>query len=252
MRRWLVGLALWMVIAPASSAEVRVAVAANFLAPLQELAQVFEGQGGPALRISTGATGHHYAQIVSGAPFDVFLAADQVRPQRLVQEGLAVVGSRFTYAEGGLVLWGRPEAGLPESGFDGLARHGVRRLAIANPRLAPYGLAAQQALQATGQWEALVPRVVQGQSVGQTLQYLATGNASHALVAASYVHMDGRPAGPLLAVPADLHEPIRQDAVQLVNAPNPTGAAAFLRFLQSDRAAAVMAGFGYTPPGKRE
>ena len=252
MWRWIFGLALWAITAVVSATEVRVAVAANFLAPLQALAEAFEAAGGPPVRISSGATGQHYAQIVNGAPFDVFLAADQARPARLVGEGLALRESRFTYAEGRLVLWARPEAELPEAGFAGLAGSSPRRLAIANPRLAPYGAAARAALQASDQWQALQPRIIQGQNVGQALQYLATGNASHALVAASYVHRDGRPPGAWVAVPSHLHAPIRQDAVQLVNAPAPAAARRFLAFLRGATAAAIIERFGYQAPGARQ
>jgi molybdate transport system substrate-binding protein len=224
---------------------VRVAVAANFLSPVQAIAAAFEADGGGPVDIASGATGQHYAQIINGAPFDVFLAADQARPARLLEQGLAVEGSGFTYALGQLVLWAGEGHQLPAGGFVGLADHPVTRLAIANPRLAPYGLAAQDALQATGQWQALQPRIVEGLSVGRALHYLATGNVSHALVAASYAHARGRPAGGWVAVDPGWYDPIRQDAVRLTDAPNPAGARAFLAFLKSAEAQAILQGFGY-------
>lgn len=249
MPRWAFGLVLWLLPVVVLASEVRVAVAANFLAPLEALATRFESTEGIEISISAGATGHHYAQIANGAPFDVFLAADQARPERLVNDGLAIADSRFTYAEGRLVLWADRDAVLPEGGFAALSDAPVRRLAIANPRLAPYGLAARQALEATGQWSALRPRIIEGANVGQTLQYLATGNASHAIVAASYVHRVGRPEGEWARVPATLHAPIRQDAVQLKQARDPDAARRFLAFLQGPDAADVLARFGYATPG---
>lgn len=242
------GIVLTATAVASAAAELRVAVATNFLAPLQVIAEAFEAEHGVPVRISAGATGQHYAQIINGAPFDVFLAADQDRPRRLEADGLAVIGSRMTYAEGRLVLWARPGQSLPEAGLAGLASHLSGRLAMANPRLAPYGLAARQALEATGQWGAMEPSIIQGQNVGQALQYLATGNASHALVAASYAHRDGRPDGEWVLLPEDLHAPIRQDAVMLENAPNPDAARRFLAFLDSDPTHEIMVRFGYRPP----
>ncbi|MEX0450408.1 molybdate ABC transporter substrate-binding protein [Spiribacter sp. 218] len=229
---------------------VRVAVAANFLSPVEVIASAFEAAGGEPVEIVSGATGQHYAQIINGAPFDVFLAADQARPARLLEQGLAIEGSVFTYALGRLVLWAGDGHQLPDNGFAGLVDHPVTRLAIANPRLAPYGRAARDALQATGQWQALQPRLVEGLSVGRALHYLATGNVSHALVAASYTHARGRPGGAWVAVDPSWHEPIRQDAVRLVNASNPAGARAFMTFLKSAEAQTILQGFGYRAAGE--
>lgn len=229
---------------------VRVAVAANFLSPVEAIASAFEAAGGEPVEIVSGATGQHYAQIINGAPFDVFLAADQARPARLLEQGLAIEGSVFTYALGRLVLWAGDGHQLPDNGFAGLVDHPVTRLAIANPRLAPYGRAARDALQATGQWQALQPRLVEGLSVGRALHYLATGNVSHALVAASYTHARGRPGGAWVAVDPSWHESIRQDAVRLVNGPNPAGARAFMTFLKSAEAQTILQGFGYRAAGE--
>ncbi|TQE99828.1 MAG: molybdate ABC transporter substrate-binding protein [Spiribacter salinus] len=249
MPRWALGLVFWLLPTVGLADEVRIAVASNFLAPLEVLAARFEAAEQIETRISAGATGHHYAQIANGAPFDVFLAADQARPARLIDEGLAVAASRFTYASGGLVLWAGPDEAMPESGLSGLTAPDVHRLAIANPRLAPYGLAARQALEATGQWSALRPQIIEGANVGQALQYLATGNASHALVAASYAHMSGQPEGEWQRVPARLHDPIDQDAVLLEQARHPQAGQAFLAFLRSSDAADVLKRFGYKSPG---
>ena len=245
MTRWIIGWMLVLAVTPAIAEPVRVAVASNFLAPLERIADAYAAQGGPALQISAGATGQHYAQIVNGAPYDVFLAADQARPERLVAEGYARPESRFSYAVGRLVLWAGARASLPDNGLAGLAGHPLRRLAIANPELAPYGQAARQALEATGQWSALSDDIIQGQNVGQAFQYLATGNVSHALVAASYTHLDSAPDGDWVTVDARLHDPVRQDAVILEQAPNPEGAERFVEFLQGPVAGEILASFGY-------
>ncbi|TVO66475.1 molybdate ABC transporter substrate-binding protein [Spiribacter aquaticus] len=247
--KWLLAGLLLGLVAPASAAPLKVAVASNFLAPLEALADVYHQRGGPALQISAGATGQLYAQITQGAPYDVFLAADQARPQRLVAEGAALADSRMTYARGRLVLWARPGVELPVNGLAGLQRSLVTRLAIANPALAPYGRAAREALQASGQWSVLSERIVQGQNVGQALQYLATGNVSHALVAASYTRLDEGPAGDHQPVDAQLYAPIRQDAVILSGTASADQARAFLAFLRGPAAADVLASFGYRPAG---
>ena len=228
-----------------AASPLRVAVASNFLLPLEALAQAYEKQGGAALRISAGATGHHYAQIINGAPFDLFLAADQDRPARLVEQGFALPDSQQTYASGSLVLWAYADAALPEQGFAGIAAHGPRRVAIANPQLAPYGRAAEQALKATGQWQALTSVIIEGKNIGQVLQFLATGNVSHALIAASFTAADQRPDGQWIAVDPALHDPIRQDAVILKTARDPAQARAFLNFLQGAEARQILARFGY-------
>lgn len=248
--RLVLTLALVTLLLPfAAGAEtVRVAVATNFLAPLESLAEALSEAGGPTVQASPGSTGRLYAQIVNGAPFDVFLAADQVRPERLEAEGRAVPGSRFTYAEGRLVLWAARGEPLPEDGLAGLDPEAVRRLAIANPRLAPYGRAAQEALRARGLWETLEPRVVLAENVGQALQYVVTGNASHGLVALSYARGPSPPAGEWQAVPEAWHAPVAQDAVLLRDAPAPRAGEAFLDFLRSDAAARVLERYGYRRP----
>lgn len=249
--RWMIGWIFSLAMAPALAAPVQVAVASNFLAPLERIAEAFAAQGGPALQISAGATGQHYAQIINGAPYDVFLAADQARPERLVAEGHARPASRFTYAVGQLVLQAASDATLPADGLSGLSAPPLRRLAIANPELAPYGLAARQALQATGQWSALSGDIIQAQNIGQAYQYVATGNVSHALVAASTTHLSDRPVGEWMPVDSQLHAPIRQDAVILEQARNPVGAERFMAFLRGPAAREILVRFGYQPMAER-
>ena len=245
MPRWALCVGFVLACGPANAAGLSVAVASNFLAPLEAIVKAYVATGGEPVQISPGATGHHYAQIVNGAPYDVFLAADQARPQRLMADGFAVTGSQFTYAKGRLVLWSQTAAQLPAEGLSGLAQQSPRRLAIANPRLAPYGLAARQALMATDQWQALGPVVVRAHNVAQAFQYVVTGNVTHALVAASFVAISAPDQGEWMMVDANLHAPIRQDAVRLKNARNPAEAKAFLAFLRSAKTTAILEQFGY-------
>jgi len=225
--------------------EAAVAVAANFAEVIENLETMFEAATDHTLTVTAGSTGKLYAQIKNGAPFDVFLAADQARPERLEVEGDAVAGSRFTYAVGRLTLW---SAG-PERITDGLAALKAAdfdHLAIANPDLAPYGLAAKQALQHYGLWDALSGKIVMGQNIGQTFSMVATENAQLGFVAKSYV-ISPRNAQPgsRWDVPAGSHEPIRQDAVILKRAAENPSAQAFANFLRSEKARAVIKRFGY-------
>ena len=209
---------------------------------MQEIAPEFEAATGVRLRVSTASTGKLYAQIINGAPFDVLLAADRDRPQRLEASGAAVEGSRFTYAEGQLVLWSRQETdcrGVLDAFDSG-------RLAIANPDTAPYGLAAQQFLEHEGLWDAIEPKLVQGESVIQALQFAATGNARLGFVAASLLLSDAVPeASCTWRVPASMHAPIEQQAVLLRRATDNPDAAAFLAFLQGQRAREIITRHGY-------
>ncbi|MFQ5624364.1 MAG: molybdate ABC transporter substrate-binding protein [Paracoccaceae bacterium] len=232
--------------AGARAGSALIGVAANFAETATALERVFEAASGNDLNITAGSTGRLYAQITNGAPFDILLAADQVRPELLEIGGFAVAGSRFTYAVGHLSLWS-PDAGLiGEDGAALLAAGGFRFLAIANPDLAPYGLAARQALQALGLWDALGERIVMGQNVAQVFSMVATGNAELGLIAKSYAlsPRNGTP-GSRWDVPPDLYDPIRQDAVLLsAGAANPA-AIAFLEFLRTDAARDVIETFGY-------
>ena len=199
---------------PALSAEsLRIAVAANFTDATIQLVTRFEKQSGHSVKVSYGSTGKLFAQIKHGAPFDIFLAADKERPKRLVEEGDAVAGSRFTYAQGRLVLWSA-DAGRFEDGEGYLRQGNIQRLAIANPQTAPYGLAAQQVLQRLGSWKLLSPRLVRGDSIAQTFQFTATGNAAAGLVAASQVQAWPH-KGAVWGVPQNYYDPISQQAVLL-------------------------------------
>lgn len=232
------------------AAALQIAVAANFALPAQKIARAFERETGQRLSIALGSTGKFYAQIRHGAPFALLLAADSETPERLVREGWAVAESRVTYAVGQLVLWSA-QPGLVDEQGDVLVRMArgqlPGKLALADPRLAPYGAAAQQALAQLGLAEALRPHLVLGENIAQAHQFVKSGNAVLGLLALSQVMEDGRIAhGSAWRVPAPLHTPIRQDAVLLkAGATDPT-ARAFLRYLRSDAARAVIAAHGYT------
>ena len=222
--------------------EVLVAVASNFTTALQALARGFEAETGHRVKIATGSTGKLYAQISAGAPFQVFLAADQARPERLEAEGRAVPGTRFTYATGRLALWSADPGRAGGDMRAALTAPNLRHLAIANPELAPYGFAAREALEALGLWTALRPRVVMGQNAGQTFAMVATGNAELGFV--PQAALVGR-GGVRWDVPEGLHAPIRQDAVLLGPGAGHEGAQAFLDYLGSDAAAVVIRRHGY-------
>lgn len=239
-------LLLAALLAPAvQAARVTVAVAANFTAPMQEIAAAFARDTGHEAVLAFGSTGRFYAQVRNGAPYQVLLAADDETPARLEREGRAVPGSRFTYAIGRLVLWSaRP--GVVDGAGRFLRRPGDARVAIADPRLAPYGRAALETMNHLGVAAALQPRLVQGESIAQAYQFVATGNALAGFVALSQVLRDGRIAGgSAWVVPADLHAPIRQDAVLLRSGSGSEAAAALLAYLKGDAARAVMRAHGY-------
>ena len=233
----------------AHAAEVHVAVAANFAGPMARMAQDFTAATGHKLKLSSGATGRFYAQIVAGAPFDVLLAADDETPARLVREGHAVAGTDFPYAIGRLVLWSA-QPGLVDDQGAVLARLDWKHLAIANPRTAPYGRAAMQVLKARGLDPAAAGRVVTGESIAQTYQFVFTRNADLGFVALSQVQWPGQAVvGSQWLVPASLHGEILQSAVLLkAGAKNPA-AAALLAWLKGDVARAVMQAHGYGQPG---
>ena len=231
---------------PAVADTATVAVAANFLAPLQALQEPFEQSGHHELAIVSGSTGQLYAQITNGAPFDVLLAADQETVAKLVAEGLADGDTRFTYAVGTLVLFTRDREKFAPLTLDSLRREDFRWLAIANPKLAPYGLAAQQTLEALGLWEPLQSRLVRGQSIAQTFTLAETRNADLAFVALSQV-IAYRESAAYTTVPEQLHAPLRQDAVRLRRGRDNVAARAFLTFLRGAAAAKTIADFGYRP-----
>lgn len=229
----------------ARAAEVTVAVASNFSAPMQKLAQAFEQETGHKALLSFGSTGNLYAQIRNGAPYQVLLAADDATPRKLEAEGLGVAGSRFTYAIGTLVLWSK-QPGLVDEKGDVLRSGKFERIAMANPKLAPYGAAAVETLTQMGVLQAVRPKVAQGENISQTYQFVATQNAQLGFVALSQVMVDGRVSqGSAWVVPAHLHSPIRQDAILLVKGRDAPAAAALMRFLRSERARALIRTFGY-------
>ena len=242
-------LALSVSLAGAASAaradEVSVAVAANFTAPMQRIAADFEKATGHKARLVFGSTGKFYAQIKSGAPFQVLLAADDETPARLAREGDGVAGSQFTYAIGRLVLWS-PRPGLVDDKGEVLRAGRFEHLAIANPKLAPYGLAAMETLKALGLADALQPRLVTGESITQAQQFVVSGSAELGFIAFAQIHRDGKLIdGSHWLVPARLHTPIRQDAVVLDKGKGSAAAAALMDYLKSPAALAVIRTYGY-------
>ena len=225
--------------------EVQVAVAANFAAPATRIAADFGRETGHKAQLAFGATGKFYAQIRNGAPFEVLLAADDEIPAKLQKEGIAVAGSRFTYATGRLVLWSAKPGFVDDKGT--ILQSGTfRHVAIANPKLAPYGAAAIEALTAMKLLDTVQPRFVQAENIAQAYQFVATGNAELGFVALAQVMQDGRiGSGSAWIVPTALHRPIRQDAVLLAKGRNKPAAEAWLAYLRSDKAKAVIKSFGY-------
>lgn len=224
-----------------------IAVAANFLAPLEALEPLFEEATGHELVLVAGSTGQLYAQIVNAAPFDVLLSADAEHVERLVADGLAEAPTRSTYAVGRLALWTRDGERFAPLGVETLRRSDYRWLAIANPELAPYGLAAQQTLTKLGLWDSLKARIVRGQSIAQTFAMAETRNADLALVAFSQA-LSYQGVADYFEIPSELHAPLRQDAVLLTRARDNAAARAFVEWLRSPPAAEVIASFGYTTP----
>lgn len=225
--------------------EVQVAVAANFAAPFHKIAAAFAADTGHKAVTITGSTGKFYAQIKEGAPFEVLLAADDETPRKLEKEGLAVKGQQFTYAKGRLVLWSA-KAGLVDEQGAVLGKGGFAHLALANPKLAPYGAAGIEVLKALGIYEALAPKIVQGDNIAQTQQFVATGNAELGFVALSQVAPPDKPAiGSWWVVPSRLYTPILQDATMLKKGEANVAAAALLKYLRGEKAQAVIKSYGY-------
>ena len=245
--RWLPALCALLASAAALADEVQVAVAANFTAPMKLIAADFEKDTGHKAVLTFGATGKFYAQITNGAPFEVFLAADDETPARLEKEGTAVNGSRFTYATGKLVLWSA-QPGLVDAQGEVLKKGDFKKIAIAAPKLAPYGAAAVETMTKLGLQAALEPKLVQGESIGQAFSFVSTGNAELGFIALSQVYEGGKiKSGSAWIVPANLHSPIRQDAVLLAKAKDGKAAAQLMAFLKTDKARAVIRSFGYEP-----
>jgi molybdate transport system substrate-binding protein len=242
--RWPV-LALALVGGALHAAETQVAVAANFAEPIKAIAAVLEKTTCHTLQVTVGATGRLYAQIRNGAPFDVLLAADTRAPEQLEADGLAQPGSRFTYATGKLVLWSADPARVDARGAV-LKTGGFRKLAIANPKTAPYGAAAVDVMDKLGLTAALTPKLVQGESIGQTYNFAFTGNAEIAFVAMSQVLEGGRlKGGSMWLVPQNLYAPIRQDAVLLRRASNNEAAKALMQLLRSPNIKTLIRSYGY-------
>jgi molybdate transport system substrate-binding protein len=224
--------------------EISVAVAANFTAPMQKIAADFEKDTGHKVSSAFGSTGKFYAQIKNGAPFDVLLAADDETPAKLIKENAAVAGSQFTYAIGKLVLWSAKPAVVDAAG-DVLKNGGFDHIAIANPKLAPYGAAAVEAMKALGVYDALQAKIVTGESIAQAQQFISSGNALLGFVALSQVLKDGKIEGSAWIVPGKLYAPILQDVVILDKGKSNPAALAFLKYLKSDKAQAVIKSYGY-------
>ncbi len=230
---------------PARADEVSVAVAANFAGPLARIGEAFTVATGHTLKVSSGPTGKFYAQIVAGAPFEVLIAADDETPKKLVSEGHAVAGSNFTYAIGQLVLWSAQPGFIDDQGAV-LASGRFAHLAIANPKIAPYGQAGLEVLKARGLLDAVTPKIVTGESIAQAYQFVATGNAELGFVALSQVLVPGKPAtGSYWKVPASLYAEIRQDAVLLKAGESKAGAKALVDWLKGAPAKALIRSFGY-------
>jgi molybdate transport system substrate-binding protein len=230
---------------PARAGNVTVAVAANFARPMQEIAKAFAEDTGHTATLAVGSTGKLHAQIRNGAPFEVLLAGDEATPARLEQDGLARAGSRVTYAVGRLVLWSKQPGRVDERGRVLLAG-GFERLALANPKTAPYGAAALETLASLDLLTQLRPKFVQGESIAQAYQFVATGNAELGFVALSQVLHEGRiGAGSAWVVPRELHRPLRQQALLLLAGKDRPAAQALLDYLGSARARAIIHAYGY-------
>ncbi|MDP9140544.1 MAG: molybdate ABC transporter substrate-binding protein [Pseudomonadota bacterium] len=229
----------------ADAGEVTVAVAANFTAPMNAIAADFEKDTGHKATLAFGSSGRFYAQIKNGAPFQIFLSADDETPTRLAREGVAEPASQFTYSIGSLVLWSA-KPGFVDAKGDVLKSGKFTRLAIANPKTAPYGRAAIETLTRLGLLATVEPRFVQGENIAQTFQFAQTGNADLGFVALSQVMKDGKVTeGSAWVVPAEMHQPIRQDVILLSTGRGNAAAEELLKYLRTDKAKAVIRSFGY-------
>lgn len=225
--------------------EVSVAVAANFTAPMQKIAAEFEKDTGHKVTLAFGATGKFYAQITNGAPFEVFLSADDETPKKLENEAYAVKGSRFTYAIGKLVLWSATTGYVDSEGIV-LTKGEFKHIALANPKTAPYGTAAVETLKQLGLTDKVQAKMVQGENIAQTHQFVSTGNAELGFVALSQVFKDGTlTSGSAWIVPSKYYSTIRQDAVILNKGKNNAGAVALMGYLKGEKAKVIIRSFGY-------
>jgi len=232
------------VISPSSAESVAVAVAANFHAPMQALVEQFETETGYDVLVISGSTGGLYAQIVNGAPYDLFIAADTRRPALLATAGLGLEQTQATIAIGQLVLWSNDADLIEAQELGALRDESIRFLAIANPDLAPYGTAARQALMTMNLWEQWASRIVYGENIAQAYAMAATGNAELALISRSQISAENI-AGAYLLIPPGFYEPIRQDAILLARGATNAAAVALLEYLSTPNATAVIRDFGY-------
>lgn len=245
MSRLFAALSVSLVACAAQADEVQIAVAANFTAPIKEIATAFEKDTGHKVVVAFGPTGGFYAQIKNGAPFEMFLAADDVVPAKLEAEGEALPNSRFTYAVGKLVLWS-PNADYVDAKGEVLKKNAFQHLSIANPKTAPYGAAALQVLETLKLTQAVQLKLVEGANIVQAHQFVATGNAELGFVALSQVSKDGKlTSGSGWIVPADLYKPIRQDAVLLNKGKANPAAKALSDYLKGAKAKAIIKAYGY-------
>lgn len=225
----------------ADAADTNVAVAANFTDAVKEIATAFKAKTGHQAVLSFGSSGQLYTQITQDAPFQIMLSADDARPKKLIADGLAVADSRFTYAIGKLVLWSKTRDFV--TGEATLKAAAFAKIAIANPAAAPYGAAAVETMQALKVYETLQPKIVQGNNIAQTFQFVETGNAELGFIALSQIA--GEPSGSRWVVPQVLYTPIRQDAVLLKKGAGNEAATAFLAFLRGPEARAIIERYGY-------
>ena len=242
LRAGATALALVMTLAlPAAAGEVIPAVAANFTEPAKEIGALFTEKTGHSVTYAFGPSGQFYTQITQGAPFEVFLSADAARPKKAIEEGYAVAGSDFTYAVGKLVLWSADPARVDDKGA--VLKTDLEHVAIADPKSAPYGTAAIEAMQKLGVYETLEPKLVTGKSITQAYEFVATGNAPVGFVA--YSQVIGKTVGSSWMVPADLYQPIRQDAVLLKTGAEDAAAKAYLDFLKTPEVLEIIRKYGY-------
>ena len=233
---------------PIYAAEINAAITANFAVPMEHLAALFKKESGHTIKINAAASGKLYAQIKGGAAFDIFLSADEELPKRLIQEGSAIAGSRIVYATGRLVLWSA-QPGLVDDKGSVLNNGNFEKLAIPNPAYSPYGMAAKETLTKLTMWNAMQKKLKKGEDVIQTYQLATSERAELAFIPLSLIMHDGKvTTGSWWLVPPELHNPVKQSAVLLSAAQEPAAAKALLAFLKSDKAKAVMRGFGYELP----
>lgn len=244
-RKVLFTLTLLLISKGALAEQVMIAVAGNFFKPLKVIAAEFERQSGHKALLSVGSTGKLYAQIVNGAPFEIFIAADQTRPKKLVEQHLAVIDTQFTYAQGKLVLWSKDKNQIDIQGKI-LQSKDLIHLAIVNPKIAPYGEAAVDVLKNIGVYQQLKPKLVLGQNLGQSFQQISSGAVKQGIIALSQVITNGKLiSGSTWIIPESLYSPIQQDAILLNKGKENPAAIAFLTFLKSPTSQALIKAYGY-------